>query len=184
MRRALLLLTTVVIALVGGVTPVSARAADDVGVLDVRIADGWYTVQARHSGKCLDVYRSSTADRANVQQYTCNTTSNQIWYFRLKLYATNVYHYEVRALHSDKCLDVEGPSVADGANVHQFGCRDTSNQRWLLFPSGAVGYYEIRAFHSDKCLDVYRSLTTNGTNVQQYTCRGTNNQFWRLTRFA
>ncbi len=37
------------------------------------------TFAARHSGKCLDVVSSSTADCAAVKQYTCSGGSNQQW---------------------------------------------------------------------------------------------------------
>ncbi|XWL04551.1 RICIN domain-containing protein [Sorangium sp. So ce307] len=36
-------------------------------------------VVARHSGKCLDVVSSSTADGAVVKQYSCNSGANQQW---------------------------------------------------------------------------------------------------------
>ncbi|HYR86544.1 MAG TPA: RICIN domain-containing protein [Terriglobia bacterium] len=32
-----------------------------------------------NSDKCLEVAGASTADQANVQQFTCHTGSNQLW---------------------------------------------------------------------------------------------------------
>jgi hypothetical protein len=36
-------------------------------------------LKARHSGKCLDVVSSNTADGADIQQYACNGGANQQW---------------------------------------------------------------------------------------------------------
>jgi Ricin-type beta-trefoil lectin domain-like len=34
---------------------------------------------ARHSGKCVDVVGSSTADGALLEQRTCTTANNMLW---------------------------------------------------------------------------------------------------------
>ncbi|WP_437284567.1 RICIN domain-containing protein [Sorangium sp. So ce406] len=39
--------------------------------------DGYHRVVARHSGKCLDVVSSSTADGAVVKLYSCSSDTNQ-----------------------------------------------------------------------------------------------------------
>lgn len=39
--------------------------------------DGYYKIQAMHSGKVLEVAGSSKNNGANVQQYTWNNTDNQ-----------------------------------------------------------------------------------------------------------
>jgi len=46
------------------------------------LGNGYYRFIARHSGKCLDVPGSSTADGVQLQQYTCNGTAAQS--FRLQ----------------------------------------------------------------------------------------------------
>jgi Ricin-type beta-trefoil lectin domain-like len=38
-----------------------------------------YKVIAKHSGKCLDIAGVSTADGANVQQWSCYGGNNQRW---------------------------------------------------------------------------------------------------------
>ena len=39
------------------------------------MGSGYYQLKARHSGKCLDVYGRSTADGANMIQWTCNSSN-------------------------------------------------------------------------------------------------------------
>ena len=41
------------------------------------LGSGYWRFIARHSGKCLDVPGSSTANAVQLQQYTCNGTNAQ-----------------------------------------------------------------------------------------------------------
>jgi hypothetical protein len=85
------------------------------------------------------------------------------------------------AKHSNKCLDVNGGSGGDGANVHQWGCHGGNNQKWRLEPVSTVGnYYRILAHHSGKALDVSGISTANGANVHQWEWWMGNNQLWEL----
>ena len=42
---------------------------------------GYYALQVRHSGKCLDVRGASMQDAADVIQYSCHGGTNQQWRF-------------------------------------------------------------------------------------------------------
>ncbi|WP_222598250.1 RICIN domain-containing protein [Lentzea tibetensis] len=96
-------------------------------------------------------------------------------------------YYELRARHSDKCLDVDGRGAggagADFANVMQYQCWGGANQQWRFAYVGN-GYYELRARHSDKCLDVdgrgAGGAGADFANVMQYQCWGGVNQQWRF----
>ncbi len=61
--------------------------------------------------------------------------------------------------NSGKCLDVVNASTADQANVQQFICRGTANQRWYVIPNiipttnAPDGTYRIVNMNSGKCLD-------------------------------
>ena len=88
--------------------------------------------------------------------------------------------YEIRAMHSDKCLDVPHSCNKDEVEIIQYRCNNTTNQRWKI-TEGPDGYYEIRAMHSDKCLDVPKSSTADGVRIIQYRCFNTTNQRWKLT---
>ena len=41
----------------------------------------------------------------------------------------------VAARHSDRCLDVSGNSLSNGAKLQQFWCHEGANQRWRLVDS-------------------------------------------------
>lgn len=137
------------------------------------IAAGRYTIKAVHSGKCLDVAASSTADGANVQQYSCNNTGAQA--FDLKFDSTG--SYQIINANSKKYLDVASASTADGANVQQWASSGGNNQKFTIVDRGN-GQYEIRAKHSGKCVDVSGISTADSANVHQWSCLGQTNQRW------
>ena len=89
---------------------------------------------------------------------------------------------EVRAVHSDKCLEVPRSSRDDGTKIIQFKCTNATNQKWRFTRRG--DYYEISAVHSGKCLDVPRNSQENRVELIQYRCLNTTNQRWRLTEVA
>ena len=95
--------------------------------------------------------------------------------------ATTGLSYNIVARHSGKCLDINGSSLDDGAQLLQWDCSGAANQIFTLVPAGG-DYYQIVALHSNKCLDVDTSAGTdhNGAEVRQMTCSGADNQQFRL----
>lgn len=86
----------------------------------------YFTLVARHSGKCMDVAGGSTADHANVQQYTCHAGDNQKW----SITANSDGYVTIKNKRSGKCLDVADASTSNHANIQQYTCHGGSNQRW------------------------------------------------------
>lgn len=132
-----------------------------------------YKIINRNSGKALDVYQKSTADGANVQQYTDNGGTNQQW----SLVDVGSGYYKLVNKNSGKVLDVYQKSTADGANVQQWTDNGGTNQQWSVTDVGG-GYYKIINRNSGKALDVSAFSTENGANVQQWTDSGGTNQQW------
>ena len=161
---------------------ISLRDNDGDGLLnEVEKGKGfgsnYYKICAKHSGKCLDVSGSSTADGANVQQWDYTGADNQKW----NLEPAGDNYYKICAEHSGKCLDVLGFATEAGANVGQHTCYDppATNQRWKLDHVGG-GYYKICANHSGKCLNVSGNSTADGANVQQWDYVGQDNAKWKF----
>lgn len=140
------------------------------------LGNGVYQITARHSGKALDVASSSTADGANVQQYTYSGGNNQKW----TIQSVGSGQYSIRAVHSGKALDVSGNSTADGGDINQWTYSGGNNQKWRI-ESVSLGYYRIVSVNSGKCVDVVGASTANGAAINQYTCSGATNQSFQLT---
>ncbi|MEJ6481552.1 RICIN domain-containing protein [Nostoc punctiforme UO1] len=138
-------------------------------------AGKYYKLANKNSGKYLDVAGGSTADGANIQQYTSNTTSAQQW---LLEDAGNGYYYLVNKT-SSKVVSVSGRRTDDGANVHQWSKTNDDNSKWKLEDAGD-GYFYLIAKHSDKALEVTAGGTADGANVQQWTLNKGNHQKWKF----
>lgn len=143
-----------------------------------------YTLIARHSGKCLDVRggESATYDGAQLQQWDCLGSRNQVFY--TKSFGAGDDWYIV-ADHSGRCLDVTGGASTNGALIQQYDCLGAAqyNQTFRLVPTGDRDVYTIatKASGYGSCLDVASVSMENGANVQQYQCiPGASNQQWRL----
>ncbi len=97
----------------------------------------------------------------------------------------NVF-YEIRARHSDKCLDVSGgpSSLLNGAPVIQWDCNGADNQQWkftpVVTPIANTIYYKIVARHSGKVMDVFGGIfsISDHSDVQQRDFNGLDNQLW------
>ena len=86
--------------------------------------------------------------------------------------------YLVKAVHSNKCADVDGASTANQANISQGSCSGQGHI-WTITPT-SDGAYTLKALHSGKCMEVANSSTANGANVRQNSCTGSANQKWRI----
>jgi hypothetical protein len=78
-----------------------------------------------------------------------------------------------------ECVDVNGGSAANGANVQQYQCNGSAAQRWQL-TNVINNVYELRAVSSGKCLDVNGGSPLDSANVQQWECNGTLAQHWAI----
>ncbi|WP_203843096.1 RICIN domain-containing protein [Winogradskya humida] len=134
-----------------------------------------YRVTNRNSGKVMDTVSASTADNAEVKQYTWNSGTNQRWEFQ----ETGGGYVRIINQNSGKCLDVSSSATTDGANIIQYTCGSGTNQQWSWRATGS--YFQLVARHSGKCLDVVSANTADGADIQQYTCGTGTNQQWSRT---
>jgi hypothetical protein len=80
---------------------------------------------------CLDVANVSTADSAQVIQWSCGSGANQQW----KIQDAGDGYVRISARHSGKCLDVAAASTANSARIKQYTCSTAAtNQQWQAIP--------------------------------------------------
>lgn len=135
------------------------------------IANGTYRITARNSGKSLDVSGRSTADGADVVQWTYGGGTNQQW----SVQSLGGGAYSIRAVHSGKSLDLSGFSTADGGDINQWTYAGGNNQRWRIESVGS-GYFRIVSVHSGKAVEITGNSTTDGAGINQRTYSGATNQ--------
>jgi hypothetical protein len=113
--------------------------------------------------------------------------ASMVWLAAPSLAATSG-RFQIRAVHSDKCMDVRGGTnaTADYTPVQQYQCLSggQTNQWWYFHQTGDGSTFYVTAQNSGKCLDVRggTGATGNGVALQQYTCLGyaQSNQRWYL----
>lgn len=125
----------------------------------------------------LDVSNADPGDSVNIQIWTANGTSAQLW--RL-VYLGNGY-YAIQSRVSGKCLDVAGGVTASGTNVWQYSWNNSYAQQWAITDAGQGYYYISPRLNENLCLDVCNAGTEDGTNVWVHTKNGTAAQQWKLS---
>jgi hypothetical protein len=155
----------------GGATPTPTATATPAALA------GYYKILARHSGKAVAVQSASTANGANVFQWTYGgANTNDEWEVR----SIGGGYYRVINRNSGKDLVVESASTADSANIFQwtYGGSNT-NDEWAIVSTGG-GYYRVTNRNSGKSAEVAGGGTADGTNVDQRTYAGTAYQQFQL----
>lgn len=129
-----------------------------------------------NSGKCLDVFRSETADGTAVQQWTCHQGKNQTWFLISRGDGT----YQIRPGHvGNMNLNVPGDSMDDGTHLNILN-QSTDGQVFAVRLHADDGSYEIASVKSGKCVDVPWWSTDDGKYIQQVTCNSSTAQRWYI----
>jgi hypothetical protein len=173
-RRRLGIAVVAVTALVGTGVAVLNMTAASAAAVDT---NAWYVLLNRNSGKALDVNGASTADGANIIQWTRTNATNQQFQF---VDAGGGY-YKLRARHSGKVVDVYGKSTADSAQIVQWADNGGTNQQFRLADSDS-GDVRLVNRNSGKVADVQGASTADGASVVQWSDWNGGNQRWQLIR--
>jgi thermitase len=86
--------------------------------------------------------------------------------------------YQVVNLNSNKCLDVQDKSTANGAAIQQLACNTAGeNQKWQIEALGA-GLYKLKAMHSGRLMSIGQSNQADGAKTIQWDDGTYNDQKW------
>ena len=141
--------------------------------------DGVYYIENVFSGLYLDIENGSTADGANVRQWSYN--GSQAQKFKLVSDGNGYYSILTGATNYTGCVDITNGSAEDGANVEQWTHWGGDMQKFEIVHVGG-GQYAIKT----KCssgksgLDVYAWSTEAGGNINQWNYWGGECQLWYL----
>lgn len=145
--------------------------------------EGTYYIKSYYSGKYLDVTNSSSANNANIQQWSY--LANAAQQFKLVDGGDGYYYIYTGASGFTKVIDVAGKSTADGANILQYAYKGTSNQKFKV-EEVSSGVYAIKTgiTSGSSCLDVYGWSSADGGNIAQWTYWGGACQWWYLEKVS
>ncbi len=117
-----------------------------------------------YMGKCVDDKANSSANRARVQIWTCNSFDKaQLW-----TYSSG------ELIHNGKCANDQAWG-GNGTKVILYTCNHALNELWTHLSNGE---YVLNARGYKLCLDDPAYSTRNGTALIVYTCKNSANQRW------
>lgn len=115
-------------------------------------------------GKCVDDAGNSSALRAKVVIWTCNShDAAQKWVLS-----------GGKLMHNGKCLN-DQRSGGNGSKVILYTCNGGANELWTHKSNGE---FVMKANGGKYCLDDPASSTHNGTQLIVWTCKNGTNQHW------
>jgi regulation of enolase protein 1 (concanavalin A-like superfamily) len=139
---------------------------------------GNYKIIASHSNKALDVKDGSTADGAQVIQWTDNGGTNQQW----TITQISGDDYKIINVNSGKAMDVVNNSTSNGALIEQRTYSSSDNSQVWTINNNGNDTYRIIGKNSQKSLDIAGSSTADGATVALWTYGGGGNQSFKIVR--
>ncbi len=140
-----------------------------------------YELVSRDSKRCLQIAGASTTDQALAQQYTCGNGLHQRF---LMAKVADTDRFTLRAVHSNRCLTVDGSKLDDNAALYQLGCAAVAaNQQITLEYVDGTGYdtvVRVHFAHSDKCAGHAPGNLANSAAIVQQSCTSGSHQEWIL----
>lgn len=168
-RAALTLLAGLALALAHLVAP-SARPAS-AATIDTGT---WYILVNAHSGKAMEIGGGSSAQGAEVTQFTRNDTCAQQWRFL----DSGGGYYRLMNRCSGLVAEIYEHSVDNGASVVQWPDLGNPNQEFSV--QDVSGNIQLVNRNSGKALDLWGWSTADGARISQYDDTNGANQQWRL----
>ncbi len=143
------------------------------------LEDGIYSIKsAMNDNMAIDIYMGWTKNETNIQLYTDNSGTNQLWDVK----SIGDGYYTIKSVSDNSfSLDAYGVNPKAGANIQLYKYNGGNNQKWIIKDAGDGNYY-IVCKHDNLYLDVYYSLDKNGTNIQLYNETKGTNQKWRFEK--
>jgi hypothetical protein len=140
----------------------------------IQLGDGSENLANQATGDCLDA-RGGATNGTPVQQWTCNTISNEKWASSAVIPDITQVVSRVSGTTSD-CLDDPNQSTQPGTAMQIFACNTTTAQVWYFGP--ASGQDIIRNTGNGLCLQTTGGTADIGTPVVQEPCDGSAAQNW------
>ena len=147
-----------------------------VPLSDQQIEAGTYSVVNKNSALNMQVDGASQAFGANVLQDVYSDENHQ----QFTLVADGQGYYEIRAVHSDKVLDLAGGDPMPDTNVQQWEPNGSDAQKWEILPAGDGSYFVIAKFGGN-FLAVENASVANGGNINVQAVDHSDNQKWIFT---
>lgn len=96
------------------------------------------------------------------------------------LYPDETKFYNIIGVQSEKCIDINNLSTAEGAQAWIWSYIGAHNQQYIFVPTTDDGYYKIISLNSNKCLAIDASAPGNSSNLIQLTDDDGDHLKWKM----
>jgi hypothetical protein len=134
------------------------------------------------NGKCVNVAGNSTAAGVKIQQYHCDNTSADNFFFTAVVFTSTgtVLYYEIQGQNSGLCITPDpSQTVHDGTPLVQEPCTGAATQLWVLGQNYGRTYEFFNAVGS-LCITDPGYSSDDWTQLQIQPCNGNPNAEWTL----
>lgn len=130
-------------------------------------------LRASHSGLCM---QAQEGNGGPATQLPCDNNPTQVWMPQSVAGTQDVFAFV--NTKDNRCLDVNGGSKDNGAQVLQWDCHGGPNQQWRLQRDGDG--FRLVSVNSGRCIGVDSGSPNPGAAVRQWDCDNSANQRWQL----
>lgn len=123
-----------------------------------------FSLQYKHSSKCLDIDGASMVDGARIIQMPCNETNIQ--HFRLVAKASGSW---IQNVATGRCMATLAAGTDNSTQVVQATCVENGSMLFTLQPDGN-GYVFLKNAGSNRCVDIEAISTADRAGAQIYDC--------------
>jgi hypothetical protein len=131
-------------------------------------------LRASHSGLCM---QANEGNGGNATQMPCDPNNpTELWVPQAVNGSQDTFAF-VNA-KDNRCLDVNGGSKDNGAQIVQWDCHGGPNQQWRLQRDGDG--FRFVSVNSGRCIGVDAGRTDPSAPARQWDCDNSPNQRWQF----
>ena len=147
--------------------------------------DGYYTIEAVHSKKVLDVENANKKSGTNVRQYDSNKTDAQKW----KILDLGNGQVSFVSKCNGLYLDIDNAGTSNGTNVQVYEGNGSNAQKFILEKNEYKaeqtiqdGIYTIKSkLNTNRVVDVSGGSYNNSANIQLWENDNVRQQRFKIT---
>ncbi|GAA2349429.1 RICIN domain-containing protein [Dactylosporangium salmoneum] len=127
-----------------------------------------------HSGLCM---QANQGNGGNASQQQCDgNNTTMVWVPRAMNDTQDTFEFVNAA--DNRCLDVNGGSKDNGAQILIWDCHGGPNQLWKLVRNGDG--YQLVSLNSGRCIGIDSGNPSPGAAARQWDCDNSTNQRWQF----
>ncbi len=160
-----------------------AKGTGALNYTEADIEDGVYYIKNVNSGLYMDVENGSTANGANIRQWSYNGCDAQK--FKIQSLGNGYYSILTGATGYTSGVDVTAGGFENGVNIEQWEYWGGDMQQFKIVKNADGSYsFLTKVSSGTQAVEVYNFGTSEGDNVSQWAYWGGAAQSWTLEKVS